>query len=135
LNKQIKQDMSDFTDIDGDSVPELSFYDMTYAYWPYSFVQSPTPRVILRWLNDSYVIAPDLMGSPAPSIQELKKKAVDVKNEWTTNPKIKNTSLVLRDNNTLRHSVTAVDFTLYKFVSEKTLAKKYDCFNLLIINL
>jgi len=88
----------EFTDIDGDFVPELSFHDMTYAYWPESFAYSPTPLVILRWLNDSYVIAPDLMSSPAPSMQELEKKAAKIRTSelWTSGPEY-NRAIILKE--------------------------------------
>jgi len=83
-----KDSVPEFTDIDGNSVPELSFYDMTYAYWPGCFADSPCPRVILRWSNDSYVIAPDLMRCPAPSAQQLEKEAakIRVSERWTSGP-------------------------------------------------
>jgi len=77
-----------FADMDGDSVPELLLHDMSYSYWPGSFADSPCPRVILRWSKNSYIVAPELMISPAPSIQELENEAAKIRESerWTSGP-------------------------------------------------
>lgn len=69
----------DFADMDGDSVPELLLYDWSYSYWPGSFADSPSPRVILRWTKNGYIVAADLISSPAPSMQELEDKAAKIR--------------------------------------------------------
>lgn len=78
-------------DIDGDAVPEILVYDMTYSYYPYSFVGSPTPLVILQWKEKLYMVAPHLMTYSAPSIQELESEAAKIRNseEWVSGPDLK----------------------------------------------
>jgi len=74
-----------FEDIDGDSIPELVHNDPSYNYFPSSFVGSSFPKVILRWDENTFKVAVDLMRIPTPDIRALEKKAIDVKNKWISN--------------------------------------------------
>lgn len=64
-----------FIDLDGDGVLEIELRDWTFAYWPECFASSPAPRVVLRWRDGQYRVAPDLMRTPAPSPRALRRQA------------------------------------------------------------
>ncbi len=51
-----------------------------------SFADSAAPGVILRYVNGSFHLAPDLMRKPPPSLDELKAKAADLASNptWST---------------------------------------------------
>jgi len=69
----------EFVDLDGDSIPEIKLQDWSYAYVFGSFADSYAPDVVLRFKDDRYVIAPDLMTTPALTKDELVAKAAEVK--------------------------------------------------------
>jgi len=74
----------DFEDLDGDGALEFVFRDWTFAYWRTSFNYSPAPRVVLRFQNGAYRMAPDFMRKPPASNDLLKEKAQEVlKGDWT----------------------------------------------------
>ena len=68
-----------FEDLDGDGVPEIKMQDWSYAYEFASFGDCYAPEVVLRYKDDHYVIAPDLMTTPALTEEELVAKAAAVK--------------------------------------------------------
>lgn len=64
-----------FEDLDNDGKLEVEIGDWTYAYQFTCFIDSPVERVVLRYKDDGYFVAPDLMYKPAPTEDELQKKA------------------------------------------------------------
>ena len=68
----------EFIDLDGDGVPEVKIQDWSYAYVFASFAGSYAPEVILRFAGDHYVIAPELMETPALTEEELADKAAEI---------------------------------------------------------
>lgn len=74
----------EFKDLDGDSVPEVLVNDWSFSYWPKSFVTSPAPQVILRWMSSGYQIAPDLMWRKEPRPEEINTFATAISKspEW-----------------------------------------------------
>lgn len=72
----------DFTDLDGDAIPEVVLHDWTFAYWRTGFASSPAPQVILRFRDGAYRVAGDLMHKPAPAPPELETRARKVRNDW-----------------------------------------------------
>ena len=69
----------EFVDLDGDGVPEVKIQDWSYAYEFTCFAGSYAPEVVLRFVDDHYVIAPDLMVTPALTEEELADKAAEIK--------------------------------------------------------
>jgi hypothetical protein len=61
----------DFADLDGDGILEYTTDDWTFAYWHVPYVASPSPSVILRFKDDRYAVAGDLMRKPAPPPADL----------------------------------------------------------------
>ena len=47
----------------------IQIHDWTFANWNTDFADSPAPKVILRFSDNAYRIAPDLMRAPAPQCQ------------------------------------------------------------------
>jgi len=64
-----------FTDLDGDSRPEIVVGDYTFISWSSSRASYRPPDVILRYQDDGYRIAADLMQKPAPSREDLARRA------------------------------------------------------------
>lgn len=62
-------------DLDGDKIPEVRLLDAAFAYWRVCFANSPMPKVILKYRNGRYRLAPDLMRRPVPSRQLLAERA------------------------------------------------------------
>jgi hypothetical protein len=60
-----------FQDVNGDHKLEFVGNDWTFAYWHAAFAQSPAPQIILRFQDDQYVLATDLMQKPAPSAIDI----------------------------------------------------------------
>ncbi|MEO8425524.1 MAG: hypothetical protein ABI651_00280 [Verrucomicrobiota bacterium] len=71
-------------DLDGDGIPEVIASDNAFYHWPICIDGEPIPEVILRWRNDKYVAAKDLMFKPAPGPEELDARAVQIRAspEW-----------------------------------------------------
>ncbi len=67
-----------FEDRDGDANLEFVMADYTFAYWNECFAESPAPRVVLRFKDDGYHIAEDLMRAPAPSASDIQERAVEI---------------------------------------------------------
>lgn len=60
-----------FEDADGDGRVECFGRDWTFAYWETSFAGSPAPEIVLRFRSGRFVLADDLMRTPAPLEAEL----------------------------------------------------------------
>lgn len=63
-----------FQDIDGDNLPEISITDDTFNYWKTCYVSSPFPRVILRYQGRRYALAPELMYTPPPTLEQFEQQ-------------------------------------------------------------
>lgn len=57
----------------------VQVYDWTFANWNADFADSPAPRVVFRFTDGEYRVAPDLMRMRAPSAEELTRRAAAVK--------------------------------------------------------
>lgn len=68
-----------FRDLDHDGVMEIELADWSYAYQFTCFAASPAVRVVLRYRDGSYQVAPDLMWKPPPSDADLVKKARELR--------------------------------------------------------
>ena len=84
----------------------LEIHDWTFANWNTDFADSPAPKVILRFSDNAYRMAPDLMRAPVLSANDLEARATEVKNypasakggEWphgTVSPQLWTTMLDL----------------------------------------
>lgn len=68
-----------FADLDGAPGLEMETADPGWAYWYTSFADSPAPRVVLRWSDETgWTPALDLMVAPAPSDEDLAAQAATV---------------------------------------------------------
>ena len=74
-------DQSDFENLDGDNNLEFVTNDWTFAYWKTSFAESPAPKIILRYKDGAYHLASELMKTPPPKPEEMRRKAQEVKND------------------------------------------------------
>ena len=72
-------DLSHFEDLDGDGSLEFVTNDFTFAYWRTSFADSPAPRVVLKYRDGAYRVAPELMRRPAPAAAELERRGREVR--------------------------------------------------------
>ena len=57
----------------------IQIYDWTFANWNTDFADSPAPKVILRFSDNAYRVAPDLMRTPAPAANDLATRAAVVR--------------------------------------------------------
>jgi hypothetical protein len=57
-------------------------YDWTFAYWKTSFVQSPSPKVILQFHNGKYRPDLEMMRKAAPTTSELNRMAKKFKHKF-----------------------------------------------------
>ncbi|MCA9311343.1 MAG: hypothetical protein KDA21_09070, partial [Phycisphaerales bacterium] len=60
-------------DVDGDALPEFVVGDDSFSYRWTSGAESPYPLVILRWRDDHYEAAIDLMRAPAPTRGQIEE--------------------------------------------------------------
>ena len=85
-------EVTEFENLDADSALELTVRDMAFAYWKTSFAASPAPRVVLKFRDGQYHIAPELMRRlppPAEKITEMAKEYFgDVSWREGTNPPV-----------------------------------------------
>lgn len=72
----------DFKNFEGDGIYELVGRDWTFAYWKTSFVNSPAPQIILRYMNGKYIIASDLMRKQSPSQKEIEANLAEIKEKF-----------------------------------------------------
>lgn len=71
--------LSYFKDLDEDKKLEFVSNDWVFAYWHTGFAQSPAPQIILRFQNNQYVLATDLMRRPAPAVSEIESKIHEIR--------------------------------------------------------
>jgi hypothetical protein len=57
----------------------IQIHDWTFANWNTDFADSPAPKVILRFSDNAYRVAPDLMRAAAYSASDLATRAAAVK--------------------------------------------------------
>jgi hypothetical protein len=57
----------------------IQIRDWTFANWNTDFADSPAPKVVLRYSDNAYRVAPDLMRAPVPSAGDLATLAAQVK--------------------------------------------------------
>ena len=57
----------------------IQIHDWTFANWNTDFADSPAPKVVLRYSDDAYRVAPDLMRAPVPDASDLATLAAQVK--------------------------------------------------------
>jgi hypothetical protein len=62
----------------------IEIHDWTFANWNTDFANSPAPKVILRFSDNAYRIAPDLMSTAAPTPTDLASTADVVKSSTPT---------------------------------------------------
>jgi hypothetical protein len=60
---------------------QVQLHDWTFANWHTDFADSPAPKVILRYQNESYQVAPDLMRTATVDMKDLAAKADSVKTD------------------------------------------------------
>ncbi len=70
-------DYAHFEDLSHDGSYQFVGWDFTFAYWGTGFMQSPAPRIVLRFNGRRFELAPDLMRQVPPSAQELKRKKIE----------------------------------------------------------
>jgi len=58
---------------------QIQIYDWTFANWHSDFADSPAPRVILRYQDDGYRIAPGLMRTSGIASKELAARVESIK--------------------------------------------------------
>jgi len=71
-------DLADFENVDGDPALELPMVDWTFAYWRAGFLESPAPRVVLKYDGSRYAMAPNLMRKPPLSQDEFVQVATEI---------------------------------------------------------
>jgi len=72
-------DYAHFEDLKHDGAYEFVGRDFVFAYWNASFLQSPAPRIVLRFNGDRYELAPELMRQHAPSAEKLEATEHEVR--------------------------------------------------------
>jgi len=60
---------------------QVQLYDWTFANWHTDFADSPAPRVILRYQDGGYRVAPALMRTATVDAKELAKEVALIRNE------------------------------------------------------
>jgi hypothetical protein len=58
----------------------VQIHDWNFANWHTDFADSPAPKILLRFSDGAYRIAPDLMRTQAPDAQDLDTRAASVRN-------------------------------------------------------
>jgi len=58
---------------------QVQIYDWTFANWHSDFADSPAPKVILRYQDRKYRVAPDLMRTPSVDSKDLAEKTESVR--------------------------------------------------------
>lgn len=81
---ELEDSSTDFKNLDDDPALELPMNDWAFAYWKTSFADSPAPKVILKYSDGQYRMAPTLMRKPALSPVELNGAAASIRPlpEW-----------------------------------------------------
>ncbi len=74
-----------FIDLDHDGFPEIEFWDGAIDYQFASFAFSPAGRVVLKFKNDQYEVATNLMNKPPLSIKRYKNAVKKSRLEFSKN--------------------------------------------------
>lgn len=56
----------------------IQIHDWTFANWNTDFADSPAPKVILRFSDNTYRVSPDLMRAPVLNVSDLAARAAEV---------------------------------------------------------
>jgi len=85
---QIQADDSDdahFVDLEHDGSYEFEGNDWAFAYWGASFMDSPAPRIVLKYRSGHFRLALDLMAKPGPTHEEFVRLVHEIRSddEWT----------------------------------------------------
>jgi hypothetical protein len=56
----------------------IEIHDWTFANWNTDFADSPAPKITLRFSDNAYRVAPDLMRAPVLSASDLEARAAEV---------------------------------------------------------
>lgn len=74
-------DLAWFENLDEDPALELAMNDWSFAYWRTSFATSPAPRVVLKYRDGRYRVAPELMRRSPPSPESFREMAREIRSE------------------------------------------------------
>lgn len=74
-------DYAHFEDLNHDGIYEFVGWDFTFAYWHAGFLQSPAPKIVLRFDGTQYELAPNLMKQAPPSAGQLAKTEAEVRRD------------------------------------------------------
>lgn len=79
-------DGSNFEDLNHDGSYEFVGYDWAFAYWRTAFMQSPAPRVVLKYREGRFRLALDLMRTADPTPKKFADTIERVRSdgEWFT---------------------------------------------------
>jgi hypothetical protein len=89
INVLVTQDAEvRFVNLDHDPAFEAETYDFVFAYSYTSFGASPVPRIVFKFKDGKYRIAPDLMRQPSPPEAELRREAMNLRTDgdWNRSP-------------------------------------------------
>jgi len=70
-----------FVQLDKGPGLQVQLYDWTFANWHTDFADSPAPKVILRYKDGGYRVAPDLLRTPSTDTKALGAKAAQIKSD------------------------------------------------------
>lgn len=73
-------------DLDGDTIPEIEFWDWPIDYLFNSFAHSAQGKVILKVVDNNYDIAEKLMSKSPPSHKELLRLKKDIEKDFQNEP-------------------------------------------------
>lgn len=74
-------DRAHFVDLDHDGFFEFEGNDWAFAYWGASFMDSPAPRIVLKYRDGRFRPAFDLMNKPRPSPQDFTSMAHEIQSD------------------------------------------------------
>jgi len=79
LDAQFGDQGPHFVKLTKDPGLQVQIYDWTFANWHSDFADSPAPKVILRYKDGKYQVAPELMRTPSVDSKDLAAKAESIK--------------------------------------------------------
>ena len=76
--------LGQFEDLNRDGTFEFVGADATFDGWKSPAASSPAPRIVLKFADGKYVLAPELMARPEPSPEQIEQLIIGVirSNEW-----------------------------------------------------
>lgn len=81
--KALDDENAHFAELTGDTIPEFVLRDYNFAYAWGSFVESPAPKVVLRYTKGGYHPSPELMRRPRPSEKAFEELVRECRKAWT----------------------------------------------------